>query len=298
MDEGRLDRPRLEALMERWKIPFRSPSAEIAGVLGMTPDIGGGEDVCALPFPAELSAGSGQLAFVPRYARGGDDRIATFLLRYGRDEGAGRAFDELVEILRRDLGPGRATETSNAAGLEWQRGAAWVKLVRFDVPTGPGAEADAFHARHCLLEIRPGWAPPPSAPETAAFARGRDIAPLTGLAVHDSLGDFSRLPGEPVAADAIRHDAQSATIFVAAVDGSLAILPLERVGKVTLEKFFPAKGDGFVTLRLELRDDAPRPLGLTVLHGPWRAREALAAWAEAFTERTGLPVEVTEDPDA
>ena len=60
--------------MERWKIPFRSPSAEIAGVLGMTPDIGGGEDVCALPFPAELSAGSGQLAFVPGYARGGDDR--------------------------------------------------------------------------------------------------------------------------------------------------------------------------------------------------------------------------------
>jgi len=41
MDDGRLDRARLEVLMERWRIPFRSPAAEIARLIGTTPDIGG-----------------------------------------------------------------------------------------------------------------------------------------------------------------------------------------------------------------------------------------------------------------
>lgn len=298
MDVGRLDRARVQVLMQRWRIPFRSPAAEITMLLGTTPDIGGGTDVCALPFPAELSAGSGQLAFTPRTAAGPVARVESFLLCYGRDDGARRAFDELAEILASDLGPGKPSDTSNAARLEWRRGPAHVSLVRFDTPTGSGPRTDAFYARHCLLEIRPGWAPAPSAPEIGAFMRAVDVASLDRLAVHDTLGEFSRIPDDPVAADSVRHDAASATLFVAAKDGSLGILPLERVQRVVSEKFFPAKGDGFVTLRIELHDDPLHPFGIAVLRGPWAARDTLDAWARAFAVRTGLPVTSTEDPDA
>jgi len=298
MDDGRLDRARLEVLMERWRIPFRSPAAEIARLIGTTPDIGGGSDVCALPFPTELSAGSGQLAFTPRTAADPVARVESFLLCYGRDDGARRAFDELAEILTSDLGPGKPSDTPNAGRLEWRTGPMHVALVRFDAPTGSGTRTDSFYARHCLLEIHPGWAPAPSAPEIAAITRAVDVASLDGLAVHDTIGAFSRIPDEPVAADSVRHDAASATLFVAAKDGSLGILPLERVQRVVFEKFLPAKGDGFVTLRVELRDDPLHPFGIAVLHGPWAARDTLDAWARAFTDRTGLPVASTEDPDA
>jgi len=37
--------------------------------------------------------------------------------------------------------------------------------------------------------------------------------------------------------------------------------------------------------------------GLLEIH-PGCTPPPSAAWAEAFTQRTGLPVEVTEDPDA
>ena len=106
------------------------------------------------------------------------------------------------------------------------------------------------------------------------------------------------MPDEPVAAAAVRHDADSGTLLVAAKDGALGILPIQRVRRVVFEKFFPAKGDGFVTLRFDLRDDPLHPFGLPILYGPWAAHDTLAAWVEAFTDRTGLPVDVTEDPDA
>lgn len=155
MDVGRLDRARVQVLMERWRIPFRSPAAEITRLLGTTPDIGGGTDVCALPFPAELSAGSGQLAFTPRTAAGPVARVESFLLCYGRDDGARRAFEELAEILASDLGPGKPSDTSNAARLEWRRGPAHVSLVRFDTPTGSGPRtAPALPSRRPRIPTR------------------------------------------------------------------------------------------------------------------------------------------------
>ena len=60
---------------------------------------------------------------------------------------------------------------------------------------------------------------PPSPPETAAWARARDIAPFPGLEVLAPLGNFSRLPDERVASAAVRHDAESGTLLVAEKDG-------------------------------------------------------------------------------
>lgn len=297
---GDLDRLRLLLLLERWRIPYRSPAAEITAILGTTADIGGQEDVCALPFPAELSHGSGQLSFSPRGRPDSDARISAFLLRYERDDGARPAFDELAEILARDLGPGSPSVTANTRHLEWKRGCARVSLVVFEGPSGGGAADDAFNARHCSLWIEPGWAPEPSKPETAAIVRATDIATFEGLSVHEVMLPWSRVPadGGRTAGDAIRFDDASATLVVMAKDGSTSLVPLSSVQGIVHERFFPAKGAGFVAARLEMKDATARPLGVTILHGPWEAREGLAAWIDALSSRTGIPVTVTEDPDA
>lgn len=297
---GDLDRRRLHALLDRWRIPYRSPEAEITAILGTTSDIRGGDDVCALPFPAELSQGTGQLSFWPRGEPDSDARIGAFFLRYGRDDGARPAFDELAEILARDLGPGSALVTANARNLEWKRGRARVSLVVFEGPSGGGADDDAFNARHCSLWIEPGWAPEPSKPETAAIDRATDIAPIDGLSVHEVMLPWSRMPADDggTAGDAIRFDAASATLIVMAKDGSTSLVPLSSVKAIVHEKFFPAKGAGFVTARLQMETGGRHTADVAILHGPWEARDALAAWIDAFSERTGIPVTVTEDPDA